>query len=467
MSLQIRRDTATNWASADPNLDPGEFGFETDTGKLKVGTGAAWSSTAYFTAGPPVPAGSDTQVQFNSAGVLAADSGLTYDLANDVLSVAGSVATGYATTVTAGGTTTLAAASAQQQFFTGTANQTAVLPVASTMKLGQTFRLSNSGTGAITTNSSGGNLVTTIFTQGEVIVTCIAITGTDATSWDVQHFGCDVQSFTANGTWTKRPGVRIVEVTCWPGGGGGGAGRQGAAGTIRCGGGGGASGSPVVRRYLASELAATESLTVGVGGTPGASTTVNDTNGNNGVTGGNTTFSAGLNLCRAVGGGGGLGGTNALGTGGSPTTINTGGATGSSASTTGLVGGNGTNAGGAGFILGGGASGAGLTAANATAAGGSCNGSGNFAPMWGTTTTAGAGTAGGGNGSTGPNGSALNHSGCGGGGGGSSITTPGGNGGNGGFPSGGAGGGGASQNGFNSGAGGVGGAGRVDVISYF
>jgi hypothetical protein len=45
------RDTAANWTAANPTLALGEFGYETDTGRLKVGTGStAWSSLPYFAA---------------------------------------------------------------------------------------------------------------------------------------------------------------------------------------------------------------------------------------------------------------------------------------------------------------------------------------------------------------------------------------------------------------------------------
>ena len=48
VQMQQRRDTAANWTSADPTLLAGEFGYESDTGKLKVGDGStAWSSLAY------------------------------------------------------------------------------------------------------------------------------------------------------------------------------------------------------------------------------------------------------------------------------------------------------------------------------------------------------------------------------------------------------------------------------------
>jgi len=43
-----RRDTAANWTSANPTLLAGELGYESDTGKWKVGDGStAWTSLAY------------------------------------------------------------------------------------------------------------------------------------------------------------------------------------------------------------------------------------------------------------------------------------------------------------------------------------------------------------------------------------------------------------------------------------
>lgn len=48
VQMQQRRDTAANWASANPTLLSGELGYESDTGKWKVGNGStAWSSLAY------------------------------------------------------------------------------------------------------------------------------------------------------------------------------------------------------------------------------------------------------------------------------------------------------------------------------------------------------------------------------------------------------------------------------------
>ena len=47
--IQIRRDTAANWTSANPTLAQGELGVETDTDKIKVGDGStSWSSLSYL-----------------------------------------------------------------------------------------------------------------------------------------------------------------------------------------------------------------------------------------------------------------------------------------------------------------------------------------------------------------------------------------------------------------------------------
>lgn len=48
VKIQFRRDTAANWTSANPVLSEGEFGYETNTKKYKIGDGTtAWNSLAY------------------------------------------------------------------------------------------------------------------------------------------------------------------------------------------------------------------------------------------------------------------------------------------------------------------------------------------------------------------------------------------------------------------------------------
>ena len=46
--IQVRRGTASSWTSTNPTLAAGEIGFETDTGKIKVGNGSStWSALNY------------------------------------------------------------------------------------------------------------------------------------------------------------------------------------------------------------------------------------------------------------------------------------------------------------------------------------------------------------------------------------------------------------------------------------
>lgn len=46
--IQVKRGTASQWTSANTVLAAGEIGYETDTGKMKVGNGStAWTSLGY------------------------------------------------------------------------------------------------------------------------------------------------------------------------------------------------------------------------------------------------------------------------------------------------------------------------------------------------------------------------------------------------------------------------------------
>lgn len=47
--IQVRRDTSTNWTSNNPILASGEFGYETNTKKTKMGDGVTpWNALAYI-----------------------------------------------------------------------------------------------------------------------------------------------------------------------------------------------------------------------------------------------------------------------------------------------------------------------------------------------------------------------------------------------------------------------------------
>jgi hypothetical protein len=48
VKIQLRRDVASAWTSANPTLAAGELALETDTSKYKIGDGTtAWTSLAY------------------------------------------------------------------------------------------------------------------------------------------------------------------------------------------------------------------------------------------------------------------------------------------------------------------------------------------------------------------------------------------------------------------------------------
>ena len=50
--IQFRRDTAANWSSVNPILSQGELGYETNTGKFKIGNGGSyWNELSYFEGG--------------------------------------------------------------------------------------------------------------------------------------------------------------------------------------------------------------------------------------------------------------------------------------------------------------------------------------------------------------------------------------------------------------------------------
>lgn len=57
--VQLRHDTSTNWTSANPLLLAGEFAYETNTGRVKVGDGTTrWNSLPYLIdSGPTGPTG--------------------------------------------------------------------------------------------------------------------------------------------------------------------------------------------------------------------------------------------------------------------------------------------------------------------------------------------------------------------------------------------------------------------------
>lgn len=93
---------------------------------------------------------------------------------------------GITSTVTTGGTTTLTNASTQRQEFTGTLDQTLVLPAANTLDfVGWGFCVVNNSTGTITTQADGGGAITTVTPGMFANITCKSI-ATSAGTWLVE-----------------------------------------------------------------------------------------------------------------------------------------------------------------------------------------------------------------------------------------------------------------------------------------
>jgi hypothetical protein len=99
----------------------------------------------------------------------------------------------------------------------------------------------------------------------------------------------DVQEFSSSGTWVKPAGAKYVEIYCIGGGGGGGGGAFKLFHSIRNGGEGGGGATVSSARLTSASLPSTVDITIGAGGVGGESSLA-DGNGNDGATGGESSF---------------------------------------------------------------------------------------------------------------------------------------------------------------------------------
>lgn len=73
VQIQMRRDTAAAWTSANPVLATGEMGLETDTTYYKIGNGStAWNSLGYGAYNGAIANGAITSAKILDANVTAA-----------------------------------------------------------------------------------------------------------------------------------------------------------------------------------------------------------------------------------------------------------------------------------------------------------------------------------------------------------------------------------------------------------
>lgn len=164
---------------------------------IKNSTIGGFAATVKTVAGSGVAiaAGTSQWVYCDGTNVVQGITGTTFlsaDVNNNL--ALNNFLSGYATTATAAGTTTLTVASAYNQYFTGITTQTVVMPVTSTLVLGQAYRAVNQSTGLVTINSSGGNAIVVLAPGTASVLTCILTSGTAAASWSATYSGTAVAS---------------------------------------------------------------------------------------------------------------------------------------------------------------------------------------------------------------------------------------------------------------------------------
>ncbi len=176
--------TLTTTGAANIILDPASTGVISALANIVMGsglglaTGTTVGNTALLQA---YNTGGGTYTTF---GTLTA--GTTPSLAFGLIS-ATNLNLGFRTTATAGATTTLTVADTQIQEFTGTLTQTVVMPVTSTLTLGQQYYIINNSSGVVTVQSSGANTIQAMAAGTSLLLTVILTSGTTAASWQASY----------------------------------------------------------------------------------------------------------------------------------------------------------------------------------------------------------------------------------------------------------------------------------------
>ena len=169
--------SGTDYSAGTSALATGILKSTTGTGALSI----AVADTDYLT---PTTAAS-TYVPYTGA---------TTDVNLGTHNIFGNnIVEGFTSTATAGGITTLTVSSTEIQSFTGVANQTLVLPNATTLTKGHSFRILNPSTGNITIQTNGGATLWTMATGTEMYLICTD-NSTAAGTWETHYIATSVST---------------------------------------------------------------------------------------------------------------------------------------------------------------------------------------------------------------------------------------------------------------------------------
>jgi len=178
VKMAQRRDTAANWTSANPTLLAGEIGIESDTNKIKLGTGStAWTSLSY-TPWSQVSAYPLVNADIAAAAAIAYSKLATLTSGNIVLGSSANVATSTAVTGDITITNTGVTAIASGVIVNADINASAAIVDTKLATIATALKVSNSATtatdantaSAIVSRDASGN-----FTAGTITA---ALTGT-------------------------------------------------------------------------------------------------------------------------------------------------------------------------------------------------------------------------------------------------------------------------------------------------
>lgn len=200
--------------------------------------------------------------------------------------------------------------------FTGASTGLTFSGASTTMTLGGTLVVSNGGTGTSSFNINGPVIANTTSSGALSSVTLTNqkfLVGNTSAAPTAKGLSINVQVFTSSGTYTPTAGMLYCIVECQGGGGGGGGAAATGASTVAAGGGGGGGGY-ARKTVSAATIGASQTVTIGAGGTAGSSS------GGNGGNGGTTSLGAIVSAAGGLGGAGGAAGTNCFSGGGGPST---------------------------------------------------------------------------------------------------------------------------------------------------